>query len=217
MKKLFLALVAMTGMAFTCTQTQAQFIYQNDDGTSENSVGIEGGGTFAWGNMFSVNSMDGSLLRSIEIGYGSDIAGSNVTWRVFNDDDGSPLAGLSLLSSGSYFVMNDDHPGTGLVDVIDQSSLIDITGADFLFITAEITQADGLFPAAIDEDSSLGLSWVTLGTGGTEDWGLQNTNVIDNLGLSGNWIIRGNAVVPEPSALAVITLLGGLAAVRRRR
>ena len=218
MKRISLVLLAMAAMAITCTQAHAQFTYQNDDGTADNSVGLTSGGTFAWGNMFSVNSMDGPILNSIEIGYGAGIAGSTVIWRVFNDDDGDPTAGLALLSSGSYSVVNDDFETNGpAIDVISAGG-VNVSNDSFLFITAEITHAGGLFPAAIDQTNSLGQSWITLGPGNADDWGLNaTTGVIDSFGLPGNWIIRGNAVVPEPSAFAMIALLGGLAAARRRR
>lgn len=211
MKKLGLVFAVMAVAIFT---SNAFAQYQLDDDTSEVQIGLTNGGQFAWGNMFAVDAGKPSI-DTLEVGFGVIPVGTAFTWYVFNDDDGNPTAGLTLLASGGSAVVNNSHIDTSIEDVISIGT-VDLTGGDFVFLAVDMDTVGGDFPAAQDSTSTAGASWVTFGDGSADNWA--GGSLIDGFGLPGNWIIRGTtSVIPEPTTAGLLAVgLVGLMARRRR-
>ena len=208
-----LVLVVAIAVALVCSNANAQSAYQTDDGTSETSVGTGAVGPVGWGNIFAVDPT-ATELDSIEIGFGASALGDTANWYVYNDDDGDPTAGLSLLATGSFTVAND-HLATGVTEVVSLGGL-DISGDSFVFIAADTSNS--LFPAAQDQSVDSPDSWVTIGLADLNGWETNGTTAPIGAFLPGNWIVRGNvAAVPEPATAGLLAIgLVGLVSRRRR-
>ena len=178
-----------------------------DDGTYEDSVGLNDQvsteSAALWLNRFSPAPGTGAFtIDSISIEWpdntGGTLLGKQVNLVAYYDADadGDPTNAVRL-------------GGDNLVTIASLDAFIDYTvnfavpGDGDIYVGFENTYALGgsspiLFPAAIDEDSALGRSWVAgMGSGDPDPDNLGNNDLIgtiDSFGLPGNWLIRATGV-----------------------
>lgn len=195
--------------------------YSWDDGTADNAIGLNSGGTFSWGNQFT--SIAGSenlteVLISWDSGGGGNMVadGTAVTVNIWSDpnNDGNPDDAV-LISTLNSTVSNSDMPGFVTYDVPD----VMVAAGQNFFAGAIITHAGGIFPASIDQTApNNGHSWITTTANFGEAANTFNLTDLAGNGLDGDWMIRvtGAAPVPEPASMAVLGL-GALALIRKRR
>ncbi len=182
--------------------------YQIDDGFHENSIGLTGGGDIIWLNQFNVVA-GMETINSISLAWGPVAAGTPTTVMLYDDpnNDGDPSDAV-LLTTANTTVSNPDLAIFATVDITD--TFVGNVGESF-FVGAFATHLDLEWPAALDQTSSLGRSWVAGDGPGTGDIvNLLNNSllpvVVDSVGFPGNWLLRGGAAfVPtgqaEPLAL----------------
>lgn len=182
--------------------SQAAIVYQLDDGTNENSVGLGGGGELAWVNQFNVLP-GGESVAGISVYWDSTWfnSGSAITVGLWSDpnNDGTPLDAVLITSLAGF-------SGDGWVYYgFPTSVYIGPAGTSF-FAGASASHSGETFPAALDQSSAAGRSWLWFPPSQPE--GAYN---IDGF-FPGNWMIRATAgpagEIPEPSSLAF--LAGGL-------
>ena len=174
-------------------------IYQLDDGTSENSIGLTNGGDVMWLNAFEVVEGAGAVTEiSSAFGWsdGSGLPeGAPVTYLVYEDpnDDGDPTD-AELLASVETTVQ-DPHTDTFVPESIAPTT---VEGTFFIAALFQ-NQPAGQFPAPIDESSgSQQASWVIGNTspGGFDVENLGNNDVapalLDDIGFPGNWLLRAD-------------------------
>ena len=175
-------------------------IYQHDDGTHEDSIGLTAGGYVAWLNHF-VTVEDGATITEIHISYGMVSAGTATTVILWSDpnQDGDPTDGQVLASVDSS-VVDPDVDVFVVVDIPDTA--VGEPGTHF-FVGALIQHAAGQYPCAIDQGPSAVQSWIA-GDGSVP---LDPNNlgaaalppgIIDGLGFPGNWLIRAVGAAGGP-------------------
>lgn len=197
--------------------------YQLDDGTAEDSIGINNGGDLIALNQFFVTPGK-DMIMSVSIAWGSpnfpdpslnSLAYTAAIWSDPNDD-GNPSDAV-LLGTAPGVISN---AGTNTFNVSIFSTCIQIPTNSF-FVGFIITQGAGQFPAAFDETSPLsnrsfitgssnpGMGDIVNLTGPNNNLPL---NAVENYGFAGNWLIRADAcaAVPEPAS-TTLGLLGGIA------
>jgi len=189
----------------------ASYTFQLDDGTYENSVGLgsSSAGTESgavWINRF--NATEALTIDSISIMWptnsGGTVVGLQANLVVYYDADadGDPtnaqrigtdqLVTIAALDVFETYTTSFVVPGAGDVYVgfVDQWAL---AGG----------YTPRLFPAALDEDASQGMSHVSgAGTPPTniDDLSANDLNgTIDSFGLAGNWLIRATGTSGAPT------------------
>lgn len=208
--------------------------YQRDDGVAENSVGA-GSVSLAWLHPFTVNPNQ-EVITNIRVAFGTNLTINGLPVRTYlwsdpngdgNPNDAVVLANANGVVTNASATVPINAPVFNSFDIPD--TYVGPAGTRF-FIGAIV---DGLigttpgtqFPAAIDQTlpfPPLGTTWAafvanpatvnpnTLGVG-------QNLTDIGTIaGLNGKWLLRADAVpVPEPTSVALLGLVGLLAARRR--
>ncbi|MCW5579074.1 MAG: hypothetical protein KIS89_10550 [Dokdonella sp.] len=190
----------------------ASYTFQLDDGTYENSVGFVDSGPPAvewgavWINRFNVT--EALTIDSISIMWPTNPEGTlvgmqpNLVVYYDADADGDPtnaqrigtdqLVTIAALDVFETYTTSFVVPGAGDVYVgfVDQWAL---AGG----------YTPRLFPAALDEDASQGMSHVSgAGTPPTniDDLSANDLNgTIDSFGLAGNWLIRATGTSGAPT------------------
>ncbi|HMJ04868.1 MAG TPA: PEP-CTERM sorting domain-containing protein [Chthoniobacterales bacterium] len=209
------ALIAVALLLGNSTVNAQSYIL--DDGTAENSVGLNGGGgaDIIVLNSFAVTG-GFNVINSISIAFGSpggtgaNMNGVAFTAILWNDPngDGSPTDATVLTTA------------PGVVSGFSTNAFVTVSLTPTAVLTPNffvgflITQPDPAFPAAFDQTAPTfaNRSFVTGGTTGDIN-DLNNNDLpvaaIESFGLVGNWLIRANAI-PEPSTymLAGLGLLG---------
>ncbi len=173
----------------------SEFVYQLDDGSSENALGA-GGGEIMWINAFetvegsaTINSIASAWAAGGEEGFPE---GGEAEFLLYNDpnNDGNPSDAELLTSVGT--TVQAPHTDEFTVEEIAPTQVEGV-----FFIAAVVGYEDGQFPAPIDESSSQGSSWIV--GGGTVDTGdLSNNDLgpdnLDSIGFPGNWLLRADAI-----------------------
>jgi hypothetical protein len=204
-------------------------LYQLDDGTAEDSVGITGGNGADLIALNQFNVIGGNnMIGSVSIAWGtpfypdSSLNGLNYTVAIWADpnNDGNPSDAVLLATAPD--VISNEGTDTFITTLFP---CVQVTRS--FFVGFIVTQNGSQFPAAFDESAPLtGRSFIagssTPGGGDISNLMSPNNdlplNDVQNYGLNGNWMIRADACVPEPST-AALGLVGGLmgAAVWRKR
>ncbi len=219
-----LAGIVLTGALCGIHSAQA-VTYKVDDGTAEDSIGLTAGGTIIALNEFPV-AAGGSTITSISGAFGSpggaeaSLVGKPFTVMLYSDPnhDGVPDDAVLLTTA------------TGTITSVDSNLFVTVPIAatavttDF-FIGYSVAGTAGTYPAALDETTDAGRSYVAGDlTGDPVDLANLSDNDIpvsslDAIGFGGNWLIRANAV-PEPSPYAMMGVgaiaLGAVIRLRRR-
>ena len=183
------------------------FIYQLDDGTAEDAIGLTIGGDIISLNEFAV--VPGSeTIKSVEIAWGTPVFfdpsldGLPYTVAIWSDPngDGNPTDAVLLTTAGGV-VSNqgtDTFISTDIPDTV-------IATSNF-FVGFLITHTAGQFPSAFDESNPIfNRSYVAGGAQGDIN-NLNNNDLpvapIESFGLFGNWLIRATATgegTPTPT------------------
>jgi len=206
-------LVSMLIWAFVlCSPAWAQTIYQVDDGTLDNAIGIgNSDADLWWANAFTAQPGADSI-EEIQIAFrsGTVNAGQAFSVHVYDDsdNDGDPTTGtLTLLASANATVADADN------ETFQSIPIGPVTVSGGFFVAAVMAGQNGQYPAALDTTNPQGQSWF----GATAPSGLDpadpigtattiTVQTIDNLGFPGNFPIR--AVAAGPTATPGIPVLG---------
>jgi hypothetical protein len=189
-----------------------------DDGTRENALGLTTGGQFIWLNRFTPDPGDFPFtLNEVQVLFGSGVGvntGELVDIYVWEDKDGDGDPGTGEVFLGSETGVQVQAVDDITWSVYPLSPPIELNGPGDVVIAVVNRTAGtdaGEFPAAMDETSSAGRSWVGIYSSGNpgnpptlpadSSWG-----VIDGFGFPGNFMLRGfgsfGSAVP-PWAFAV--------------
>ena len=191
-----------------------------DDGTREVDIGFNAAtaSQFLWFNRFEVLA-PGLDLEEIQVLFPADpeiSAGDAVQLVVYFDDDGDPTNGADLLTAFddvvgaadgvtfSTYAVDPPLPVTGSGDLL--------IGVVNRFVTSGVSPPSR--PAALDNSSSQGRSWVAQWTGDPPAIPtLPPDSLLDTVDFiePGNWMIRGSGSPPQPvdvPALGQIGLVG---------
>ena len=162
--------------------------YVLDDGSSENSIGLGSGGTLAWLNHFVVET-NGESIKGIRVAYGGVAPGTAATVYLWGDPDGNGNPNdAQVLASASTTVQN---PGSDMFTYVDiTETYVGEAGASF-FVGVIIQHAAAEFPAAVDQNTDEGESWIAGGA-------TVNPNSLSAAGLfgkTGDFGFGGNLLV----------------------
>ncbi|MCP4289481.1 MAG: hypothetical protein GY792_34510 [Gammaproteobacteria bacterium] len=193
-----------------------------DDGSFENAIGSALGGEFVWLNRFSLTSADLPLsMEKVQIlfpsGNGINV-GELVDIYIYTDPDGDadPATGMVLEESIKNAAVQavDDLTWSSF----DLAKPIDIySTGDLLIAVVNRSAGSGLGerPAALDQSTSQGRSWIGINTSGViadppvfpsdNIWG-----TIDTLGYPGNWMIRGYGTTLPVQPIPSLSTMGGI-------
>lgn len=169
-----------------------------DDGSMENSIGLNGGGQFVWFNRFTPAIRDFPFnLEEVTALFSTEVSvGDLMQVVVYEDDDGDPNTGAVYRGGETFSVTAADDTTWNTFTLTDPILFSD--PCDVLIGFVNRTGGVGIlvYPAAIDQNSSAGRSWVGAYSAGAPPaepdlpsdslWG-----TIDSFGLPGNWTIRG--------------------------
>lgn len=187
------------GLMSVAPYQASDFVYQLDDGSSENALGTSGGGDILWLNAFETVE-EATIIDELGSAWGSGAGegegfpeGGPAELLIYNDpnNDGDPSDAV-LLQSVETTVQ---APNT---DTFTTEEITPVEVEGVFFVAAVYRDhADGEFPAPLDESSTpQGASWTVLNgpnalnVENLPDNGLFGNN--DELGIPGNWLVRAN-------------------------
>jgi len=187
----------LDGIPDECQLGGDEVILQYDDGTHENTIGLNSGGAIAWMNHFVIDG--GMDIIAISVAWGDVPDGTYcevMLWSDPNQDDDPTDA--QVIASAPTVVANADTDILSTVTI--PAANVGPAGTGF-FAGAYIEHAAGQHPASVDSDGPLrGQSWIA----GDTTYNLDPNNLgaadvppvnIDTLpGLEGNWLIRATGL-----------------------
>ncbi|MEM8996289.1 MAG: IPTL-CTERM sorting domain-containing protein [Acidobacteriota bacterium] len=204
-----------------------------DDDSAENDFGFNGAESapFLWLNRFSMTPPFAVEEMWVLFPQDSTLDGADVQLAVYQDADGDPTDGATLLATFDVVVQETDGQ-TFSVYTLDPP--VEITDGDaYLGVVSRYAESPTppTFPAVLDTTASAGRSWVAVWTGGPpaipELPGDDENFLIDDF-LPGNWLIRAFGrstldVLEIPTlgtvglaAMALLLLIFGAVTMRRR-
>lgn len=182
-------------------------LYQIDDDMPNTNIGVPGG-SITWGNAFETTDTN---LENIAFGFGINqggtMVGEQMLWEVFGAQGNNPTF-ITSLAAGLHTIESDRWGETGDLDVITVN--VDLTGYSWFFIVGSYTDTTGTTFAAAQAANVTLQSWAAVAASPAD---IAGGSLIDDFGLPGTWVIRGN--VPAPGAICLLGL-AGLAGRRRR-
>lgn len=173
---------------------------QYDDGTTENALGLTAGGEMGWYQSFTCTSS----ATTVETAYGtlmfpgSVTNGSTSRLALYDDSDGDPNVGATLLNNTSVVVVNGD------TDVLNPTDLSGTATSGVLGVMATADHVAGEFIGPMDQDNPVPEAWVvgsTLGPGSMDINDLANNNVppmqMSAIGFPAAWLLRVESGTPS--------------------
>lgn len=171
-----------------------------DDGVSDNSVGLNGGGAVLWLQRFGTTG-NNTRITSVSTAWGSAAFPGNAPPNgtaarigVWDDpnDDGDPTDAV-LISQVTSTVQNVDTD-TLVRYALPSSALMN----GVFFVGASVVHGVGEFPAPLDSsicNGSMGRAWVAGDTSGTINFNALGANDVppvelDAMELPGVWLLR---------------------------
>ncbi len=185
--------------------------YQWDDGSAENSIGVNdgaAGSAFGWANRFTNVTGSSITLVDIEIAFGSPGGAAGVAIGDAVDgliwvDAAATGNMVNATKMAQWSLPGGVHANDGATfatHIIPGGGVAIPAGADFYVGLGDIQTANDSimrYPAAIDEGPSAGMSWAFFDPNNNvfdpDNLAGQTIDLIDNFGLPGNWLIRANA------------------------
>lgn len=166
-------------------------LYVVDDGSSENEVGLIEGGDIAWLNRFTASN-NGEVISAVAVSYGVVPEGTMVEIYVWDDpnNDGNPADG-QVIGFETSVVASPNSDEFIVVDIFD--TFVGTAGTNFFAGVLIRNTAAGDFPAAIDQTSDEGQSWLAAGSGGVDVTNLGGSGLFGQpaqFGLAGNFLVR---------------------------
>ncbi len=176
-----------------------------DDGTSDNSVGLNAGGAIVWFTGFGAIGQN-VTVASVSTTYGTPLfpggytPSSMVTVAVWEDPNDDGIANDLVLVSSTSAAVSPGSIDTDIFQTIMLGAPANVSG--IYFVGASVVHGAGQFPAPLDQSGSGGSvcgsgpgSWVAGDTTGTIDLANMNAanvppQTIASAGLPGNWLVR---------------------------
>lgn len=213
----------ITGLTWWGGPTPALPVFRVDDGSSENSIGVNNGsgtgGTFGWANRFTNNTGGPITITTVQVAFGipggaNGVAVGNAVDAVIWIDAAATANMANATPALRWSLPGGVHAnnGTFATHSVPGGGVVVPAGADFYVGFGDIqTQNDGVvrFPAAIDQSPTSAVrSWAFFPANLTdpfsENLAGQSLNTIDGFGLPGNWLIRaGGDPTPDPDGWLV--------------
>lgn len=174
-----------------------------DDGSAETTVGLGNGGQFIWLNQFTPDSADFPfVLEEVHIlfeQFGGTNVGDPIDIYVYHNTSGSPDPGVGAVLVGSLtgVTVQAADGTTWSIYPATAPIVLDAPGDVLIGVVNRLVDPPHNYhPAALDQTSSAGRSWVGLYHDGNPGnpptlpadafW-----DVIDHAGIPGNWLVRG--------------------------
>lgn len=185
-----------------------------DDGTSELSIGLEGGMEFIWANRFTPSEEQLPFTLDLaQIAWSEFVdAADEVTIAVYFDADGDPSNGAEFLGKIDSTV--GDNSGSFVDYVFDEPIEIVYPG-DILIAAINRSGMQGYddSPASIDQSSqSHKRSWLGWYAGGVPENPILPPDtawrIVDEFGanFAGNWLIRGKGTAAGADDIVWLTV-----------
>lgn len=204
-----------------------------DDDSAENDFGLNGAESvpFLWLNRFTMTPPFAVEEMWVLFPQDSTLDGADVQLAVYQDSDGDPSNGATLLATYDVQVQETDGQTFSVYTLDPPAEITD--GDAYLGVISRYAESSTppTFPAVLDTTASAGRSWVSIWTAGppaVPDLPGDDENfVIDDV-LAGNWLIRGFGrstldVLEIPTldafglgAMALLLMTLGAAVLRRR-
>jgi len=178
-------------------QVGGGLIYQWDDGSRENGIGLSGGGYVLALNHFAVRNGQ-NRIGAVHLAYGRAPAGLPLTVYVWSDPDGDgqPNDAQVLASANTTVVA----PDTNTFSRVPLPTAVEIANGSF-FVGAIYFHHAGERPTALDQHSFAAESWIAGYAATYDPNNLPNaTSVLQPLtalSFQGNWMIRAEVDVPR--------------------
>ncbi|MEM9328689.1 MAG: choice-of-anchor D domain-containing protein, partial [Bacteroidota bacterium] len=188
--KEFLSIGSLSSTTPAALTNVNDFVYQIDDGSSENSVGLTSESDLLWLNEFNTQS-GAAVITTIAATVAEGPEETAATFLLYEDpdDDGDPSNAV-LLQAVEGVITN---PGT---DIFSSVAIPPTEVSGVFFVGVTIT-APG-FPVPLDENSgSQRASWIAGGDPGTMDINDLTNNglpieLLDNLDFPANLLVRAD-------------------------
>lgn len=173
--------------------------YLWDDGTAEDALGLTAGGTMLFLNDFTVAN-GAEYISEVSAVIGPTIpGGTSFTMMVYDDPNNDGVPGDAvLIRTVEGTVANQGEYVFQTLSVLDQAGQPVYVGAagDHFFVAAMVSAASGLYPAAIDQSSSAGHSWLAATTGQFDTGNLLNNEFpiasVASYGWPANFLVRAS-------------------------
>ncbi len=212
---LILVLQVLCASALPVSAQVGPYTYAVDDGTADNAIGLGVGGNLWWANGFTAQA-GAETINTVQIAFHGGYVTAGMPFKVMiyedPDDDGNPGTGpIALLAEADATVV--DASGGTFQDI----SIGPATVAGKFFVAALINHTWGQYPAALDQTTSAGVSWLAGSTSTAIDPSSPFTPApefgpfrIDDIGLPGNFLLRavGGAVVTPAATTQAATAVG---------